>query len=167
MNAYEKPLQILDSYPFYCAVSTVFENIEDLKDFYFQASMTLKCGINLHPHTRTYYFHEYVPYQTIAAAAEHAPIITFLDPLVKTIADFDQENSTEYLSTLNAYLYCRQNKTETIRHLFIHQNTLTYRLKRMEELFQLDFEDGIRLQNLYGSVMLWNFLRGDAPEFGK
>ena len=117
------------------------------------------------PNKSCHTFWDYAPYQTIAAAAESGAIETFMDPLIQKIAEYDKENSTEYLVTLNAYLYRRKNKTETIRQLFIHQNTLTYRLKRIEELFHIDFEDMASLQRLYASIMIWKYLNGKSIEY--
>lgn len=166
-NSCQKALQLLSTYPYISATSTIFEAIDTIKDYHYQTRMTLNCGITLHPNKREYHFEDYVPYQIIAAAANSGSIITFIDPLVQEIAAYDAENSTEYLATLDAYLYRRQSKTETIRQLFIHQNTLTYRLKRMEELFHIDFEDMIAIQNLYASVMAWKYLNGRAAEIDK
>lgn len=158
-------LHILQAYPVHTAVSTVFLNIECAKDYLYQTRLTLKCGITLQADASVYHFIDFAPYQTIAAASENGTLPVIVDPLIQQIADYDTKNGTDYLLTLNVYLYCRQSKTATTQRLYIHQNTLTYRLKRMEELFNIDFEDGVGLQNLYGSIMILNFARGSAPEF--
>ncbi len=44
----------------------------------------------------------------------------------------------EFLVTLQAYLNCQGNLSETAARLFIHRNTLRYRLSRIEELLEKD-----------------------------
>jgi purine catabolism regulator len=44
--------------------------------------------------------------------------------------------------TLEAYLRHSGNTRETCNELFIHRNTLTYRLRKIEELLRVDLDDG-------------------------
>ena len=42
---------------------------------------------------------------------------------------------------LETYLTCERNRNETARMLYVHKNTLAYRLKKLEELFHLNLDD--------------------------
>ena len=44
--------------------------------------------------------------------------------------------------TLEAYLRLSGNSREMCEELFIHRNTLSYRLRKIEDLLQLDLSDG-------------------------
>lgn len=59
----------------------------------------------------------------------------------------------EYLKTLQAYLDCQGNISETAQLLFIHRNTLRYRLKQIESLL------GKTLDDPEVRVMLWLVLK--------
>ncbi|WP_176440053.1 PucR family transcriptional regulator [Haloechinothrix alba] len=49
--------------------------------------------------------------------------------------------SADYLSSLSVYLRCGCDVGAAARRLFIHRNTLRYRLNRVQELCQIDLED--------------------------
>ena len=56
--------------------------------------------------------------------------------------DFDEE----MMATMEKFMECSLNVSETSRQLFIHRNTLVYRLDRMQKLTGLDlrnFDDAI------------------------
>lgn len=53
---------------------------------------------------------------------------------ISRLYNYDKENDTELTSTLLSYLQCGQNLGKTSKKLFIHRNTLVYRLKKISEL---------------------------------
>ncbi|KRE71654.1 hypothetical protein ASG77_11590 [Arthrobacter sp. Soil762] len=52
------------------------------------------------------------------------------------------DGGTALRETLEVYLRHSGNTSETCGELFIHRNTLTYRLRQIEEVLQLDLDDG-------------------------
>lgn len=63
------------------------------------------------------------------------------------------KNSTELLHTMEVYLACQGNLSETAGKLFIHRNTLRYRLSRIEGLLGKD------LNSSETRFMLWLALK--------
>lgn len=78
---------------------------------------------------------------------------TLIMPKVLACMEYDREWKTEYFHTLEVYMACGESKAETSRKLMIHLNTVKYRLKQMEELFDIDFEKDRRLLQLSMAVM--------------
>lgn len=68
-------------------------------------------------------------------------IHTLLSPLYLKIVAHDQENNTQYLITLLTYLRCSCSVSKTARQLFIHANSVLYRINRLQELFDFDLSD--------------------------
>jgi purine catabolism regulator len=54
--------------------------------------------------------------------------------------NFDGDGSQR--ETLKAYLRLSRNSREICNELFIHRNTLSYRLRKIEDLLQVDLSDG-------------------------
>ena len=50
-------------------------------------------------------------------------------------------SATELVKTIAAFLECNGNLTETSNKLFIHRNTLKYRLERIRDITQIDLDD--------------------------
>lgn len=73
-------------------------------------------------------------------------------PTLLRLRQLDRENGTEYYNTLKVYLTLERNIPRTAQELIIHRTTLSYRLKKIEELVSLNLEDP--KQRLY---LLWSF----------
>jgi purine catabolism regulator len=78
--------------------------------------------------------------------------------LVKPLADYDAAHRSELVHTLDAYLRCRLSPQDAARELVVHRNTLTYRLRRIEELA------GVHLDNMDDIVALFVALRGTEAQ---
>ena len=61
--------------------------------------------------------------------------------LFARLADHDRVHGTEYTATVVAYLDATGNVAEAAGALFVHANTLRYRLKRMAESTGIDIDD--------------------------
>lgn len=54
---------------------------------------------------------------------------------------YDDDNRTRYIETLRTFLDNNQNAVKTARDLFIHRSTLLYRIEKIKELLNTDFDD--------------------------
>lgn len=68
-----------------------------------------------------------------------------LGPLI----EHDREHGSDLVATLRGYLASRRNVVETTERLFIHRNTLRYRLRQITELTGDDLEDSRTVANLW------------------
>ena len=75
-------------------------------------------------------------------------------PLLDNIIKYDLEHSTNYYITLETFLKCHANYKNTADKLFIHVNTVMYRIRRLSELFGINFGDFSTMSDLYYSMML-------------
>jgi len=75
--------------------------------------------------------------------------------LVLSLASYDEEHHSELLATLEAYLECGGNISHTASTLFLHRGTIHYRLKRIEELIQLDLTNPLVWLNLFVALKLY------------
>jgi sugar diacid utilization regulator len=75
-------------------------------------------------------------------------------PAISTLQRYDTGNHTDLLNTLNTYLKynCSQNLTAEALH--IHLNSLKYRLRRIEELTEIDFKNSEELLYLRLSLKI-------------
>jgi sugar diacid utilization regulator len=53
----------------------------------------------------------------------------------------DEKDGSEYIDTLRCYFANCQNSTNTAEKLFVHRNTVNYRLAKIRELLDDDFDD--------------------------
>lgn len=60
---------------------------------------------------------------------------------INRIMAYDQENNSDYLLTLRTYAACDKNAGLAAQQLYIHKNTLLYRIQRIRECFSLDLDN--------------------------
>jgi len=72
---------------------------------------------------------------------------------LKKIIQYDIENNSELLKTLETYLDCGESINKTAEVLFIHPNTVKYRLERIKKILEEDpFENGEEKLYYYFSI---------------
>ena len=63
---------------------------------------------------------------------------SYMQKMLGKLIDYDKSGNTELTKTLNTYLECSGNGTETAEKLFIHRNTLHYRIEKIEQITGYD-----------------------------
>lgn len=159
---------LLRRYPLKASVSTRFDCLREVYAYYLQASRTMQVGRAKQPHDLIYWYDRLSPLQMFLPLAEGDAAEAYIDPVLRQIYEYDCENGTEYFTTLEQYLHCFLNTKVAARELCVHVNTLLYRIKRMTELFFIDFSDISHMNTLLCNFHLlrasgepWETLCGD------
>lgn len=76
------------------------------------------------------------------------------DNLLKLIL-YDQENQSDLLSTLEIYIQKNGNGKETAEFLHIHPNTMSYRLKKIIEITQINLDHFHERMMIYIDILLY------------
>ena len=75
-------------------------------------------------------------------------------PKIIRLEKYDQANHTDLTETLKYYLYYERSVKKTSAKLYIHKNTVVYRINMLREMFGLDLEDDRERQYILLSLML-------------
>ncbi|MBK5242732.1 helix-turn-helix domain-containing protein [Clostridium sp.] len=59
-----------------------------------------------------------------------------IHPSLLNLIEYDKKEKTDYIKTLSIYLSCYQNVSHTAVKLFLHRNTVLYRIKKIEKILQ-------------------------------
>lgn len=65
----------------------------------------------------------------------------FVDPRLMQLIEYDNAHSTDYLTTLRYYWIYNRSSTDICRLLHIQRSTLFYRLTKIREILEQDFND--------------------------
>lgn len=74
--------------------------------------------------------------------------------MLRSLAYPKDEMALELRKTLRTYLDCKCSVTETANRMFLHRNTIKYRIKKCEEILETDFTDADYCFQLQLSLML-------------
>ena len=119
-----------------CGMSNSFRSLREAKGYYDQARTALRLGTEepLRPYRRHMLEQilSYIP-------AERAAYL--VSPDIERLSAADKGGALNLSATLRAYLEHDRNLTRTAQALFIHKNTLLYRLGRIREIIESDLDD--------------------------
>ena len=80
---------------------------------------------------------------------------------LKYLIAYDSKNDTELMETLEVYIEEGRNLNRTSEKLFIHKNTLKYRIKRIEDISKCDLKNVDKIFEFYISFKIDKFLKID------
>jgi DNA-binding PucR family transcriptional regulator len=70
-----------------------------------------------------------------------SPDIAPFRELVRPLVEHDLERRSDLVRTLRAYFAAGSNASEAADRLFLHRNSMLYRLERIQKLTGLDLKD--------------------------
>ena len=112
---------------------------------------------------------DYGIYAMFRTVSKTENLSRYLHPALPILSDYDSRNGTQLELTLYTYLKCACSTTETADTLFLHRNSVIYRLHRIEDLCDIDLSDtdtGFRLRLSFAISYVINQRRtwsGKAP----
>lgn len=80
-----------------------------------------------------------------------------LHPAVTALVKYDAENHSDYAKTLRLFLQNERSFLDTAKALYVHRNTISYRIDRIGELCGLDLDSGYEREYLLASFRLLDF----------
>jgi sugar diacid utilization regulator len=94
-------------------------------------------------------------YRLLAEVSDLGSVDRFIDEWLGPLIAYDQRHGADFVRTLTSYLECRGSYDATAAALFVHRNTLKYRLRRIKEVSDRDLKDGDTLFNLQLATRAW------------
>jgi DNA-binding PucR family transcriptional regulator len=75
----------------------------------------------------------------------------FYEQTLGLLEDYDSKNQTDYFTILRYYLMYNNSVEKVSKELFVHRNTINYKIKKIKEILQceLDYNDGVNLLLAY------------------
>ena len=89
-------------------------------------------------------------------------VIEFTDQVIGPLVRYDDQHRSTLVQTIDAYFNHHGNISQTAEALFIHRNTLLYRLDRIQELTNHNLNQANMRLALQLALKLWQ-LRPEAP----
>lgn len=112
---------------------------------YFALSVTEEAGIRRCSELAMPYILKMLREDKMACQMKH--------PAIAQLQRYDRDNLTDLYNTLFSYIKHNCSQRDTADTLHIHLNTLKYRLKRIEELTMINFDDAEELLYLHLSFL--------------
>ena len=122
-------------------ISNSFTNIGNFVSYYKQAHTALEISHRLRIDEPVSYYQDYQVYDLFSEINNPDNLGRFCHPALTTLRQHDHKNSSELYKTLCVFIDKGCNIKLTSESLYIHRNSLVYRLNRITKICQLDFTD--------------------------
>jgi PucR family transcriptional regulator, purine catabolism regulatory protein len=88
-----------------------------------------------------YYYEQMGLYRLLTELRGRDELARFYDETLGDLVRYDRAHGTELVRTLEAFFAENANASRTARVLYVHRNTLNYRLQRIVDITGLDLND--------------------------
>ena len=122
-------------------VSRVASSIPSLRLAVSQAQDALELGKRISGRPSPYYYDELGLFRLLSGLRDRDELKRFYQETMGTLVEYDAAHHSDLVPTLDAFFAENANASQTARALFIHRNTLNYRLQRIVEITNLDLND--------------------------
>lgn len=142
------------------AIGKTVPHINQIHQSFNQAQETLRLmENNLTPNkSKIFHFEEFIVQHFLMNNIDRSDMQAYFQQTLGELFRSDQENHSELLETLESLVANRFNVAETSRALFIHRNTLLYRMEKIESILQLDFKDAEELLKIQLGLKIYRLL---------
>lgn len=133
--------QLLRRWELVAGVSRRVSGLERLKEYHIQAQETLAVGRRLKRKFR------YSTYDSLSSFLlfQRVPedeLGLYCHQKIQELGEYDRTHNTELCATLQVYLEQTKSLVRTAEILFVHRNTVRYRINKCMELLGSSLEDG-------------------------
>jgi len=137
-----------------CGLSGPANTLTEWPVFHQQAVLAMQLAQRLHMNT-VYKFNSLGIHEFLTRLEESPAQRRFCDRIIGPLVQYDKEHRSSMVETIVAYFNHHANVSQTADDLFIHRNTLLYRLERIQELTGQDLNQSDTRLALQLALKLW------------
>lgn len=141
--------------PIYIGIGNEYSKILKLGKSYIEALEVIKAAeITGNQENIPYEYSKLGIYRYLESIEEKNASLEYVNEDLALLKAKDRESSTELLKTLEIYLLNNCKTKPAAEQLFIHQNTLNYRIKQILDMTSINLNDFRTRCQLYLDIML-------------
>lgn len=140
------------------AISWPFSDILDFKKYFYQAVAAIKQAQHFGKTNKVLSYTDYSFYDLLFNYTGKMPLKSYCHPALLMLKEYDSSNKTELYITLKTYLSLYKNRKATAKVLFLHRNSVAYRIDQITEITGLDLNDINTIYSLMDSFRIKSFI---------
>ena len=144
---------------YYISVGRVASGIRGIRNSYADTEKMIKWQKNNNVNKEICMYKELGIYKLIMAIDDYDVLKEYYDETILLLEEYDKLNETDYMITLATYLKHNGSIKNAALELYIHKNTISYKLKKIEGILQVSLcEFGVR-QKLNIALMIGEVIK--------
>lgn len=114
-----------------------------------------------------YFFVDLISYHLIDSSVSEDLMVQYFKQTLGELHDYDYKHHSDLLNTLNQYFLSLGNVSLTAKRLFIHRNTIIYRLEKIKEILQTDLRDAEKNFNYQMGLKMYRIIQLQKKQLKK
>ncbi|MTI94649.1 MAG: hypothetical protein FH749_04050 [Firmicutes bacterium] len=116
-------------------------SIRDIKYSFRQARGAVKTAMIVRGLGTVVHYNQLGVYRLLEEMRGKPELQAYIQDNLQVLLDYDKENNTELVKTLQRYYEFGGNLKQVARELFVHYNTVVYRVERIEKLLNVSLSN--------------------------
>ena len=133
--------EFLRTHKRHACMSMEFSNLLELRYVYEDTKVCLRIALLKRPGEALYPAEKYLDLAFLNKCRQYFPLEQYYLEGFSRLHDYDEENAKGYLTTLKAYLDNNMSVSAAAKAIFMHRNTMTQQLERIEEILGVPLKD--------------------------
>jgi purine catabolism regulator len=126
----------------------------NLRKSYKEAKKALEIGELFMGGNKVFLYSELGIYRLLFMIDKKEEVIEFCTDTIGSLLEYDKKNDDNLCNCLEVFLVNNGNIAKTSKDLYVHPNTLAYRLKKISVVLGKDINDSKTRFNLYFALMI-------------
>lgn len=122
-------------------VGDYYNNIMEVYKSYNEARTSINVGYQTRQFDAILYFSKLESYKLLYPLISTKEAEKLYAKYIEPLKYYDRKHATELLNTLEIAIECGWNIKDTSEKLFVHYNTIKYRMQRIKELLDIDLKN--------------------------
>ncbi|MDY4949812.1 MAG: PucR family transcriptional regulator ligand-binding domain-containing protein [Clostridium cadaveris] len=139
-------------------ISVIFDSYTSLHEANKDAREAIKISRLIGSNSRSIFIENNRLEQALLQVSDNDIIQKYIYDTIFILKDYDKKNGSQLLETLNQLILCMGIKTQAAQNLFLHRNTLMYRIKKIEHLTGYNLSDKNDLLSLAVAMKFYPFV---------
>lgn len=142
-----------------CGIGNSYSSLKEMKKSYKEAEQALRAVKCENKKSAVQFYKELGIYSLLFSIRDLDTLRKFYNETFESLIQYDRLNASDLMNTLEVYLEESCNVASASERLYIHRNTLKYRIQKIEELLGCNLKDlrdcikygiGFKIQKIMG-----------------
>ncbi|MBD7982987.1 PucR family transcriptional regulator ligand-binding domain-containing protein [Sporosarcina sp. Sa2YVA2] len=156
-DIYDKIIQKNGSLNIIIGKGSFYEDYENIHKSY-KESLTVIQLAQLHNNRFLYKYKEIGAYKIIMGVQNRTLIESYSQDILGQLYRYDDLHNTDYVAFLRIFLEENGSTSKISERLYIHRNTVLYKIKKIEQLLDMDMNNLFTKTNLYMAFLIEDVL---------
>ncbi|WP_414838791.1 PucR family transcriptional regulator [Carnobacterium sp. TMP28] len=142
----------------YCGIGRLTKQLMDINLSFYEAQEALRLTQTKAIKRKVYHFDDFTVHHFLKDNVSKKEMQKLFSYTLGDLYEHDQKFQSDLIETLECWIFNQLNIAETARQLYIHRNSLLYRIEKIQRILLLDLKDSDELLKIQLALKIYHML---------